>query len=89
MNRRNFFKSLAALPVAAALPSETWSLDDMFGPPLPYLDHVAVGRAYAAALAASMLQTKEMLCANILNNAFNPPDKWIGPPHPSWDHELA
>lgn len=34
-------------------------------------DHIAIGRTYSRHLAQSMVETKETLCANILNRAFN------------------
>jgi len=34
-------------------------------------DHVRVGQTYAKHLAQSLVETKETLCANILNRAFN------------------
>lgn len=34
-------------------------------------DHIQIGMTYAKHLAQSMIETKETLCANILNRAFN------------------
>jgi hypothetical protein len=34
-------------------------------------DHIKIGKIYAEHLAQSMIETKETLCANILNRAFN------------------
>lgn len=34
-------------------------------------DHIAIGQTYAKHLAQSLIETKETLCANILNRAFN------------------
>lgn len=34
-------------------------------------DHIKIGTTYAEHLAQSMIETKETLCANILNRAFN------------------
>lgn len=34
-------------------------------------DHISIGRTYAEHLAQSLIETKETLCANILNFAFN------------------
>ncbi len=34
-------------------------------------DHIAIGTIYARHLAQSMMETKELLCANVLNRAFN------------------
>jgi hypothetical protein len=34
-------------------------------------DHIRVGQTYAKHLAQSLIETKETLCANILNRAFN------------------
>jgi hypothetical protein len=34
-------------------------------------DHIQIGTTYAKHLAQSMIETKETLCANILNRAFN------------------
>jgi len=34
-------------------------------------DHIKIGRIYSEHLAQSMIETKETLCANILNRAFN------------------
>ena len=34
-------------------------------------DHIRIGQVYARHLAQSLIETKETLCANILNNAFN------------------
>lgn len=35
-------------------------------------DHIKIGTIYSEHLAQSMIETKELLCANILNRAFNP-----------------
>ena len=35
-------------------------------------DHIRIGQVYAKHLAQSLIETKELLCANILNRAFNP-----------------
>jgi hypothetical protein len=34
-------------------------------------DHIRIGKAYSEHLAQSLIETKETLCANILNRAFN------------------
>jgi hypothetical protein len=34
-------------------------------------DHIRIGQTYARHLAQSLIETKELLCANILNTAFN------------------
>jgi hypothetical protein len=34
-------------------------------------DHIRIGQVYARHLAQSLVETKETLCANVLNNAFN------------------
>jgi len=34
-------------------------------------DHIRIGKTYAEHLAQSLIETKETLCANILNRAFN------------------
>jgi hypothetical protein len=34
-------------------------------------DHIRIGQVYAKHLAQSLIETKETLCANILNRAFN------------------
>ena len=34
-------------------------------------DHIRIGQVYAKHLAQSLVETKELLCANILNRAFN------------------
>ena len=34
-------------------------------------DHIRIGQTYAKHLAQSLVETKELLCANILNRAFN------------------
>ena len=34
-------------------------------------DHIRLGQVYARHLAQSLIETKELLCANILNRAFN------------------
>ena len=34
-------------------------------------DHIRIGQVYARHLAQSLVETKELLCANILNTAFN------------------
>ena len=34
-------------------------------------DHIRIGQTYARHLAQSLIETKETLCANILNRAFN------------------
>lgn len=66
MNRRGFLKTLisAAGAVAAA-------------PYLPAIIREPVAQWHKSqieALAASMLQTKEVITANILNRAFGDPD---------------
>ena len=35
-------------------------------------DHIRIGQVYAKHLSQSLIETKETLCANILNRAFNP-----------------
>lgn len=35
-------------------------------------DHIRIGQTYARHLAQSLIETKETLCANVLNRAFNP-----------------
>ena len=34
-------------------------------------DHISIGQTYAKHLAQSLIETKETLCANVLNRAFN------------------
>ena len=34
-------------------------------------DHIRIGQVYARHLAQSLVETKELLCANVLNRAFN------------------
>ena len=34
-------------------------------------DHISLGQIYSRALAQSLIETKETLCANVLNRAFN------------------
>lgn len=34
-------------------------------------DHISIGQIYSRALAQSLIETKETLCANVLNRAFN------------------
>ena len=34
-------------------------------------DHIRIGQVYAKHLAQSLVETKELLCANVLNRAFN------------------
>jgi hypothetical protein len=34
-------------------------------------DHIRIGQTYARHLAQSLVETKELLCANVLNRAFN------------------
>jgi hypothetical protein len=34
-------------------------------------DHIRIGQVYARHLAQSLIETKETLCANVLNRAFN------------------
>jgi hypothetical protein len=34
-------------------------------------DHIRIGQVYAKHLAPSLVETKELLCANVLNRAFN------------------
>ena len=34
-------------------------------------DHIRIGQTYAKHLAQSLVETKELLCANVLNRAFN------------------
>mgnify|MGYP003350306519 FL=1 len=34
-------------------------------------DHIRLGQVYAKHLAQSLVETKELLCANVLNRAFN------------------
>lgn len=62
MNRRGFFKALAATALVAVATQTrvgqfTLSVTDR-------------GSAYAEALARSLIETKEMLCSNLLNKAF-------------------
>lgn len=40
-------------------------------------DHIRIGATYSRHLAQSMIETKETLCANILNRAFN--SSYVGP----------
>lgn len=65
MNRRGFFKALAASAVVAigrnTFAQTALELID---------DPVSIGRSYAEHLARSMSETKETLAANILNRAF-------------------
>lgn len=63
MNRRGF---LGLVTAAAVAPQE------LIRPvaPAPVLDAAAAGSAYSRVLAQSLLQTKEMIAANILNQSF-------------------
>ena len=66
MNRRGFFKALAAtafLATASATRLGRTAIEAVTDP-------VEIGRRYAEALARSLINTKEVLAANILNNVF-------------------
>ena len=64
MNRRGFFRSLVAT-AAVALADKT-----RLGETALRIveDPISVGQAYAEHLARSLVETKETLCANILNS---------------------
>lgn len=66
MNRRGFFKALAATAVIA-FAGQTRFAQTAFK---LVEDHISMGRGYAEALAASLVETKEMLAANVMNHAF-------------------
>lgn len=70
MNRRGFFRALAATAFVAVA-RNTWGAQTALSlsPPMP--DISAAGQRYAEYLARSMRETKEALAANILNRAFN------------------
>lgn len=63
MNRRGF---LGLVTAAAVVPQE------LIRPvaPAPVLDAAAAGSAYSRALAQSLLQTKEVVAANVLSRSF-------------------
>lgn len=67
MNRRGFFKALAATAVIAF--ADKTRLADAVLPLIS--DPVAIGRSYVEALARSMIETKETLAANIMNRSFS------------------
>lgn len=69
MNRRGFFKALAATALVAVASRTRLAETALTVPPT---DWAEVGQRYVEALARSMLETKETLAANILNKAFNP-----------------
>lgn len=64
MNRRGFFKSIAATAVVA-FASQTRLAQTVLRAVEP--DYAAIGAAYAEALARSLIETKETLAANILS----------------------
>lgn len=76
MNRRGFLKTLisAAGAVAAApyVPAIIREPVYKWGVELQSLE--AASQSFVEALAASMLETKEAMTANILNRAFGDPD---------------
>ena len=41
-------------------------------------DHIRIGQTYARHLAQSLVETKEILCANVLNFAFNSSTQYAG-----------
>lgn len=69
MKRRTFILGAVAAAVSAALPGGkwetlapgTWIVREDFGD---------IGDRYARALARSMMQTREVVAANVLNNIF-------------------
>jgi hypothetical protein len=70
VNRRGFFKALAATAVVA-FASQTKLAQTALRAVEP--DWEKIGRLYAEHLARSMIETEESLVHNILNTAFNPP----------------
>jgi len=70
MNRRGFFKALAATAVVA-FASQTRLAQTALRAIEP--DWEKIGRLYSEALARSLIETKETLVANIMNNAFSVP----------------
>jgi hypothetical protein len=69
VNRRGFFKALAATAVVA-FASQTRLAQTALRAVEP--DWEKIGWMYAEALARSMIETKEALVNNLLNNTFNP-----------------
>lgn len=70
MNRRSFIKGTVAAAVAAALPGgDGVALYSAAHPPALVTEHMD-GARMAAALARSMMQTKEVITVNILNRSF-------------------
>lgn len=80
MNRRSFFRALAATAVVGIashtrLGQTALAIADEYD----WERQAIAGRTYAEHLARSMLETKETLVANILNRAFEPYDesRWL------------
>jgi hypothetical protein len=69
MNRRGFFKAVAATAVVA-FAAQTRFAQTALRAIEP--DWEKIGRLYSEALARSLIETKETIAANILNNAFTP-----------------
>lgn len=70
MKRRTFIKGAVAAAVSAALPAlpsdgyqYTYQTFKVASPP---------GTRYAAALARSMMQTREVVAANVFDRVFSP-----------------
>lgn len=66
MNRRGFFKALAATAVVAFASQTRFARHAIDEVP----DSDEIGRAYADALARSLIGTKDTIAANILNSVF-------------------
>lgn len=72
MNRRGFFRALAATAVVTlAQQTGLGKLAPIPRDPRTPEIEAEIGRQYAEALMRSMLETKETLAANILNSAYN------------------
>lgn len=83
MKRRTFIKGAVAAAVAASIPGgdgvELYSIAHPIHPDVVKYTYetyaitnrpVEMGARYAAALARSMTQTKEIVAANVFNKAF-------------------
>lgn len=70
MNRRSFFKALAATAIVA-----TASTTKLGRTVLEIVeDRVEIGRRYADALARSLIHTRGVLAGNVFNTAFTQGD---------------
>lgn len=67
MNRRDFIRSFAAGVATVAIGMRL----ARGMPELPVFNYAEEGQRMAAALAKSMMQTKEIITANVLNKAFS------------------